>query len=132
WCGHRDDSVRGFCERFTRRITRWPHLRLPYTPVTNSATALHHYRGLNSAGTPDQADVTLVHGDFHLLNVLTDHASGNVVAVLDWELCTLGDPLAEIGSTMAYWTQLDDEPIVGFRGRRWRASRIGRRCCGYT
>ena len=31
----------------TRRITRWPRLRPTYTPATNSATALHHYRGLN-------------------------------------------------------------------------------------
>ena len=48
--GHRDDSVRECCERFTRRITRWPLLRHPYSPVTISATALHHYRGLNCAG----------------------------------------------------------------------------------
>jgi hypothetical protein len=46
--GHRDDSIRECCERFARRITRWPLLRHPYTPVTISATALHHYRGLNS------------------------------------------------------------------------------------
>jgi len=45
--GHRDDSVRECCERFTRRITRWPRFVPAYTPVTISATALHHYRGLN-------------------------------------------------------------------------------------
>ncbi|WP_370037928.1 recombinase family protein, partial [Nocardioides sp.] len=41
------DSVRECCERFTRRITRWPRFVPAYTPVTISATALHHYRGLN-------------------------------------------------------------------------------------
>ena len=46
--GHRDDSVRECCERFTRRITRWPLLRLAYTPVTILATALHRDDGFGS------------------------------------------------------------------------------------
>lgn len=57
---------------------------------------------------PEQAEVTLVHGDFHLLNVITDPASGSVRAVLDWELATLGDPLADLGTLLAYWPQADD------------------------
>ena len=57
-----------------------------------------------------------MHGDFHLLNVMTNRDDGKVVAVLDWELCTLGDPLADLGSTLAYWTQADDDPVIGFAG----------------
>jgi hypothetical protein len=55
WSGHRDGSIRECCERFTRRIMRWPRLRPTYTPETSSATALHHHRGLNSVPT-DAAD----------------------------------------------------------------------------
>ena len=33
---------------------------------------------------------------------------GNVIAVLDWEICTLGDPLADVGLLMVYWTEADD------------------------
>jgi len=54
------------------------------------------------------AEVTLVHGDFHVCNVITSRATGEIVAVLDWELATLGDPLADIGSLLAYWVQQDD------------------------
>jgi aminoglycoside phosphotransferase (APT) family kinase protein len=36
-------------------------------------------------------------------------AQGNTVAVLDWELCTLGDPLADLGLLMVYWTGPDDD-----------------------
>lgn len=100
----------------SRQLRRW--VRQWELSATRDLPLVQELADRLAAGTPDQAEVTLVHGDFHLLNVLTDHASGNVVAVLDWELCTLGDPLADIGSTMAYWTQLDDEPIVGFRGPR--------------
>ncbi|GAA3193580.1 hypothetical protein GCM10020255_094270 [Rhodococcus baikonurensis] len=39
---------------------------------------------------PEQNEVTLVHGDFHLNNVITDPVEGRIVAVVDWELCTLG------------------------------------------
>lgn len=54
---------------------------------------------------PEQRELTLVHGDFHLLNVIADPATGAVRAVLDWELCTLGDPLADLGGLLAYWPQ---------------------------
>ena len=50
----------------------------------------------------------MVHGDFHVRNVITSRVTGEIVAVLDWELATLGDPLADIGSLLAYWVQQDD------------------------
>ncbi len=55
------------------------------------------------AAAPERQELTLVHGDFHLRNVITSHITGEVVAVLDWELSTLGDPLADMGSLLAYW-----------------------------
>jgi aminoglycoside phosphotransferase (APT) family kinase protein len=58
-----------------------------------------------AAAAPEQRELTLVHGDFHLRNVITSHDTGEVIAALDWELCTLGDPLADIGSMLAYWAE---------------------------
>jgi aminoglycoside phosphotransferase (APT) family kinase protein len=52
---------------------------------------------------PDQGPATIVHGDYRLDNCMVDDA-GNVVAVLDWEICTLGDPLADLGLLQVYWT----------------------------
>jgi aminoglycoside phosphotransferase (APT) family kinase protein len=55
---------------------------------------------------PVQQRVTLVHGDYRLDNLLIDveaDEGGSVVAVLDWELTTLGDPLADLGTLLAYW-----------------------------
>jgi aminoglycoside phosphotransferase (APT) family kinase protein len=60
------------------------------------------------AAVPPQRELTLVHGDFHLLNVISDPETGAIRAVLDWELCTLGDPLADLGGLLAYWPQADD------------------------
>ena len=59
---------------------------------------------------PDPDEITLVHGDFHIRNVIIDDATGDIRAVLDWELATLGDPLADVGSSLAYWTQAGETP----------------------
>ena len=50
---------------------------------------------------PEQFAATIVHGDYRLGNMLT--GTGHVLAVLDWELCTLGDPLADVGWLLNNW-----------------------------
>ena len=60
-----------------------------------------------SHAIPQQGHATIVHGDYRLDNCIVDQ-SGSVVAVLDWELCTLGDPLADLGLMFVYWAQADD------------------------
>jgi aminoglycoside phosphotransferase (APT) family kinase protein len=52
---------------------------------------------------PVQQGVAIAHGDFRFGNCLTDVAAGRIAAVLDWELCTLGDPLADVGYLGVYW-----------------------------
>ena len=57
---------------------------------------------------PEQGPATIVHGDYRLDNCIVND-EGRIVAVLDWEICTLGDPLADLGLLMAYYTGPDDE-----------------------
>ena len=56
---------------------------------------------------PEQGPATLVHGDYRLDNMILD-PSGEVAAVVDWELCTLGDPLADVGLLLVYWGEEGD------------------------
>ena len=58
---------------------------------------------------PEQRGASVVHGDYRLDNCMVDD-DGNVIAVLDWEICTLGDPLADVGLLLVYHTGPDDEP----------------------
>lgn len=67
---------------------------------------------------PGQASLAVVHGDLHLRNVIADPVTCAVRAALDWELCTLGDPLADLGSTLAYWPEAGEEPIGLFGASR--------------
>jgi aminoglycoside phosphotransferase (APT) family kinase protein len=56
---------------------------------------------------PEQGPATIVHGDYRLDNCMVD-SNGDVVAVLDWEICTLGDPLADVGLLQVYWNGPND------------------------
>jgi aminoglycoside phosphotransferase (APT) family kinase protein len=61
---------------------------------------------------PPQGAATIVHGDYRLDNCMIG-PDGEVRAVLDWELCTLGDPLADVGLLLVYWTDPGDRAPAG-------------------
>jgi aminoglycoside phosphotransferase (APT) family kinase protein len=58
---------------------------------------------------PMQQAVTIAHGDYRFGNCMVDPATSRIAAVLDWELCTLGDPLADLGYLRVYWTDPGQE-----------------------
>jgi aminoglycoside phosphotransferase (APT) family kinase protein len=60
-----------------------------------------------AARVPEQGPASIVHGDYRLDNCLL-RPDGTIAAVLDWELCTLGDPLADVGLLLVYWTDRDE------------------------
>lgn len=61
---------------------------------------------------PDTPKPTLVHNDYKLDNVMLDPRDpARIVAILDWEMCTVGDPLIDLGLLLCYWPQADDPEI---------------------
>jgi aminoglycoside phosphotransferase (APT) family kinase protein len=67
-----------------------------------------------AASIPRQQRVSVVHGDYRLDNTVLD-AHGRVKAILDWEICTLGDPMADLGLLLVYWAEPADatEALLG-------------------
>jgi len=101
-----DLASRGpYAQRQVRRWSRqWEAGRTRDLPRLDAMTELLRRTAPAPSGT------VLVHGDFHLRNVILDPGDGSVRAVLDWELSTLGEPLADLGSLLAYWPEPGDEP----------------------
>ena len=71
---------------------------------------VHDLHDLLSARIPQQGPARIVHGDYGPHNVLFDQG-GEITAVLDWEIATLGDPLADLGYTLNTWVGPSDEPV---------------------
>ncbi|HYT10547.1 MAG TPA: phosphotransferase family protein [Mycobacteriales bacterium] len=126
----------GYLARQVRRwLGEWEALRDTDAPGVDALAA-------DLAGRmPSSPSGPVVHGDYRLDNVVLDRSDpGRVAAVLDWEMSTLGDPLADVGLLLVYWQQgrARDPAVVtrsvtalpGFptRGQvlAWYAERTGR------
>ena len=89
----------GFLARQIKRwTTQWEAARTDAIPKESSRLLQEHL--------PRQVGTAIVHGDFRLGNMIV--ADGEVKAVLDWELCTLGDPLADVGYLLNNWMSADE------------------------
>jgi aminoglycoside phosphotransferase (APT) family kinase protein len=95
--GYMGRQVRGWIERYygskthelpdVERIAAWVKEHMP----------------------PPAAGASLIHNDYKFDNMVLDASDiTQVKAVLDWEMCTIGDPLADLGTAIAYWVQADD------------------------
>jgi aminoglycoside phosphotransferase (APT) family kinase protein len=81
---------------------------------TRELPAIEELRHRLETRVPPQSGSTIVHGDYSLNNVMMDRDDpSRVAAVLDWEMSTLGDPLADIGWVMAFWPTGSSFPSVG-------------------
>jgi aminoglycoside phosphotransferase (APT) family kinase protein len=99
--GYVDRQVTGWIKRY--QDARTDDLQ----DVERTAAWLAKNRPAASAGS------TLVHNDFKFDNLVLDQSDlTRIVAVLDWEMATIGDPLMDLGTTLAYWTEATDpEPF---------------------
>lgn len=95
-----------------RQLNRW-HTQFSASKLREVPEVDSVFQKL-SARIPNQQGVSIVHGDYRLDNTMVN-ATGEVVAVLDWEICTLGDPLADLGVLFVYSPEPGDpNPPLGF------------------
>jgi aminoglycoside phosphotransferase (APT) family kinase protein len=116
----------GYLHRQLRRWRAQLGTGAPGQQFAGRDDLLNTYRVL-AAAVPVQQGVSVVHGDFRVDNLVL-RPDGSVAAVLDWELATLGDPLADLGILLASWAQAGDDPVLTIAELEpTRASRVGSR-----
>ncbi|MEA2406243.1 MAG: hypothetical protein QOE69_362 [Thermoleophilaceae bacterium] len=100
----------GYLERQVRRFTGlWEHNKTRELEVVEE---LGEWLGQNM---PESSEATIVHGDYRLGNVmLAEGAPAELVAIFDWELSTIGDPLADVGYMTVTWVEPDDSQDTMF------------------
>lgn len=95
--GYTQRQVNGWCDRFVKAKT-W---NVPPCKVV--------MRWLKE-NIPQKEKLCLIHNDYRLDNLILDKDNiFNIVGVLDWEMSTIGDPLTDLGNSLAYWVQGDDD-----------------------
>lgn len=95
--GYVERQVTGWTERY-RKAKTW------------NVPSYERVMAWLAANQPEDVRTCVIHNDFRLDNVvLAPDDPLQVVGVLDWELATLGDPLMDLGSALAYWVQADDD-----------------------
>lgn len=103
-----------------RQVRRWSG---QWDSVQEAATAGGRSRDLAGyevvrdyllAHLPAETAPTVVHGDYKLDNLLLDPATGRVAAIVDWEMATVGDPLADVGYLLSHWVEPGESvPFLG-------------------
>ena len=98
----------GYCER---QVTGWDKRYVKAkTPNVPSFALVRQWLGKH---TPADSKTCLIHNDWRFDNVILDAADPTkVIGVLDWEMATLGDPLMDLGSALAYWIEEDDNIVM--------------------
>ena len=91
-------QVQGWAERFQKAKTS------EVSSIEEAFQWLH-------VAIPSSSDVAFIHNDFKYDNLVIS-PNGEVQAVLDWEMATVGDPLMDLGTTLAYWAEAGDEDIL--------------------
>ncbi|MFC9254095.1 phosphotransferase family protein [Amycolatopsis thailandensis] len=102
--GYVERQVRGWSERFLKARTE---------NVPDCAEVMAWLK----ENQPSEVKICLIHNDYRLDNLVLDDGLG-IIGVLDWEMATLGDPLMELGSTLAYWVQDDDDDVMKLSRRQ--------------
>ncbi|KTC34051.1 aminoglycoside phosphotransferase [Pseudomonas sp. ABAC21] len=105
--GYVQRQIRGWSERYEKALT-------PDAPTWEAVRAW-----LNDKMPADHPASSIVHNDYRFDNVILDPRNPmQIIGVLDWELTTLGDPLMDLGNTLAYWIEAADPAPVQLMRRQ--------------
>jgi len=93
-----------------RQVSNWS--KQYFKAATQEIEAASFVTKWMEENKPSQYDHTLVHNDFKYDNIMFEDGNWKQInAILDWEMCTLGDPMMDLGTSLGYWTTQNDGPV---------------------
>jgi aminoglycoside phosphotransferase (APT) family kinase protein len=103
--GYLERQVKGWTERY-------------YGSKTHEHTEVERLLEWMAAHKPESGAPSLIHNDYKFDNTVLDpHDVTRIVGLLDWEMCTIGDPLSDLGTLLAYW--VEDSDSAELKALRW-------------
>ncbi|PYZ92184.1 phosphotransferase family protein [Salipaludibacillus keqinensis] len=99
----------GFMERQVDGwITRYERAK------TDEVTGVEELKKWMRSNIPMSQDATVIHYDFKLNNTMFSEDLSQIVGLFDWEMTTVGDPMADLGAAMSYWVVEDDPDVLKY------------------
>jgi aminoglycoside phosphotransferase (APT) family kinase protein len=100
-----------------RQVSRWRHQLESYGEMKGypgpEIPGVDRVAVWLEANRPERFEPGILHGDYHIANVMFSHGGPELAAIVDWELATVGDPLLDLGALMASWPDAEGRSPLG-------------------
>ena len=100
-----------------RQVSRWQHQLDTYSEMEGypgpEIPGVEKVATWLDANRPEDSRAGILHGDYHIANVMFRHDAPKLAAIVDWELATIGDPLLDLGALIASWPDAQGDSALG-------------------
>lgn len=97
-----------------------------YTAETEEIRSMNLVAEWMKSKLPSKENIAFIHNDYKYDNLVLDMNSLEIKAVLDWEMATIGDPLMDLGTTLAYWVEAGEHPALLQFNLTWATGNLTR------
>lgn len=110
----------------SRQVSGW--VKRYYAAETDTIEHMNKLADWLSKQIPLAQKATLLHNDYKYDNVILDPTNlSNIICVLDWEMTTVGDPLMDLGASLAYWFEAGEEEVLKIYNLTWLPGNLSRK-----
>lgn len=110
----------------SRQVSGW--IKRYYAAETDTIENMNKIADWLSNQIPKTQKATLLHNDYKYDNTILDPTKlSNIIGVLDWEMATVGDPLMDVGASLAYWFEAGEEEVLKMYNLTWLAGNLSRK-----
>jgi len=110
----------------SRQVNGW--IKRYHVAETDTIENMNRIADWLSKQIPREQQATLLHNDYKYDNLILDSNNlANIIGVLDWEMATVGDPLMDVGASLAYWFENGEEEVLKMYNLTWLPGNLSRK-----